>query len=119
VIDTLAPLSLETDTMATFSRNNDLSKVEYRAAKHLNNYIRFQGRSFCITRQGRVCSCVNKIETKDVIAAFRRADRLYVLRPVKGGRYRVVGDTYVDSLMFGKAYEGIDTDEVDYDIELI
>jgi hypothetical protein len=62
---------------------------------------------------------MNKIESDDVIAAFRGADRLYVLRPVEGGRYRLVGDAYVDGLMFGEAYEGVDADEVDYDIELI
>ncbi|PMD60012.1 uncharacterized protein K444DRAFT_589727 [Hyaloscypha bicolor E] len=81
--------------------------------------MHFQGRSFCTTQQRRVCSCMNKIESDDVIAAFRGGDRLYVLRPVEGGRYRLVGDAYVDGLMFGEAYEGVDADEVDYDIELM
>jgi hypothetical protein len=62
---------------------------------------------------------MNKIENDDVIAAFSGVDRLYVLRPVEGGRYRLVGDAYVDGLMFGEAYEGVDADEVVYDIELI
>jgi hypothetical protein len=62
---------------------------------------------------------MNKIESGDVIAAFRGADKLYALRPVEGGRYRLVGDAYVDGLMFGEAYEGVDADEVVYDIELI
>jgi hypothetical protein len=62
---------------------------------------------------------MNKIEAEDVIAAFRGGDRFYVLRPAEGGRYRVIGDAYVYGLMNGEAYDDLDPDEVDYDIELI
>jgi hypothetical protein len=62
---------------------------------------------------------MNKIEIGDVIAALRGGHRLYVLRLAGGGRYCVIGNAYVDSLMFSEAYEGLDPDEVDYDIELI
>jgi hypothetical protein len=62
---------------------------------------------------------MNKVETGDVIAALRGGHRLYDLRPAEGGGYRVVGDAYVDGLMFGEAYEGLDPEEVDYDIELV
>jgi hypothetical protein len=42
-----------------------------------------------------------------------------ILQPAEGEGYRIIGDVYVDGLMFGEAYEGINADEVDYDIELI
>jgi hypothetical protein len=118
LIKTLAPLILET-SLNSFSNEAELRPSEVDTAMHVWNYMAFQGRSFCTTQQRRVCSCMNKIENDDVIAAFGGADRLYVLRPVEGGRYRLVGDAYVDGLMFGEAYEGVDADEVVYDIELI
>ncbi|KAN0112562.1 HET domain containing protein [Hyaloscypha variabilis] len=117
LIKALASLLL--DTMDEFDPAPSLSNTEYDAARHIWDSHFFQGRSFCTTKRGRICSCMNKIETEDVIAAFRGADRLYVLRPAEGGRYRVVGDAYVDGLMFGEAYDSLDPDEVDYDIELI
>jgi len=118
LIKALASLILE-NNIDKFEPAASLNKTEQDAAMHIWNNDFFQGRSFCTTKRGRICSCMNKIETKDVIAAFRGADRLYVLRPAEGGRYRVVGDAYVDGLMFGEAYDGLDPDEVDHDIELI
>jgi hypothetical protein len=118
VIEALAPLFLETD-LDTFSPGDNLSAIENDAAEQFWQDARLQGRSFCTTKQNRICSCMNKIETGDVIAAFRGGDRLYVLRPAEDGRYRVVGDVYVHGLMNGEAYDGLDPDEVDYDIELI
>jgi hypothetical protein len=55
---------------------------------------------------------MNKIEAKDVIAAFREGDRFYVLRPTEGGRYRVISDAYVYSLMNSEAYDDLNLDEV-------
>lgn len=54
----------------------------------------------------------------DKIAAFQGSDRLWLLRPA-GERYRLIGDACVDGLMSGEAYEGMDFNEVDYDIELV
>jgi hypothetical protein len=118
LIETLAPLILET-SHNSFSIEAKLRPSEDDVATNVWSYTRIEGRSFCTTQQRRVCSCMNKIESNDVIAAIHGADRLYVLRPVEGGRYRLVGDAYVDGLMFGEAYEGVDPYEVDYDIELI
>jgi hypothetical protein len=61
---------------------------------------------------------MNQAEKGDLVAAFEGTDRLFILRPA-GERYRLVGDAYVDGLMEGEAYEGLDPDEVDYDIELV
>ncbi|KAF2110665.1 heterokaryon incompatibility protein-domain-containing protein [Lophiotrema nucula] len=79
-----------------------------------------RGRSFCVTKEGRLCSGMNNIETSDVVAALQGGDRLFVLRPVPGQTfYRLVGDAYVDGLMQGEAYEGLDPKEVDYDIRIL
>ena len=118
LIETLAPLILET-SHNSFSIEAKLRPSEYDAAMNVWNNLGIQGRSLCTTHQRHVGNCMNKIESNDVIAAFRGGDRLYVLRPAEGGRYRLVGDAYVDGLMFGEAYEGVDPYEVDYDIELI
>jgi hypothetical protein len=79
-----------------------------------------RGRSFTVTDNGLVCNVMNEVRQGDVVAAFEGADRLYVLRPtVSGTQYRLVGDAWVDGLMHGEAYEGLDPDEVDCDIEII
>lgn len=54
----------------------------------------------------------------DLVAIFEGADRLFILRPA-GKRYRLIGDAYVEGLMKGEAYEGVDPDEVDYNIEIV
>jgi hypothetical protein len=118
LIRSLAPLVLEDDLNA-FEPKDSLSLTEVDAAMHVWNSTGWQGRSICTTQQRRVASCMNRTEGEDVLAVFRGADRQYVLRPAKGGRYRLVGDAYVDGLMLGESYEGFDVDEVDDDIELI
>jgi hypothetical protein len=52
------------------------------------------------------------------IPVFEGADLLFILRPA-GDEYRLIGDAYVDGLMLGEAYEGVDPDEVDHDIVLV
>ncbi|KAH8768520.1 heterokaryon incompatibility protein-domain-containing protein [Hyaloscypha finlandica] len=91
---------------------------EYKAANELRRVSALHGRSFCATENGRVCNAMNQPEKGDLVAAFEGSDRLFILRPT-GERYRLVGDAYVDGLMEGEAYEGLDSDEVDYDIELV
>jgi hypothetical protein len=61
---------------------------------------------------------MNQARQGDVVATFQGSDRLWVLRPV-GDRYRLIGDAYVDGLMKGEFYEGVDPDGEDYDIELV
>jgi hypothetical protein len=118
LITTLASFILET-SIASVSSGDGLNDTEYDIAMNIWDYRGYQGRSLCTTKQRRVCSCMNKIDIEDVIAAFPGGDGLYILRPAEGGRYRLVGDAYVDGLMYGEAYEGVDADKVDYDIELI
>jgi hypothetical protein len=79
---------------------------------------RFFGRSFSVTKAGRVCNAMHEVKPGDAIVAFQNAERLYVIRPV-GDKYRLVGDAMVPGLMFGEAYENLDPNEVDYMIELI
>jgi hypothetical protein len=117
VIDSIA--ALLSDIGVTFTRAADpLSPAEDAAATEVWNRVFVAGRTFCVTEQDRICNCMNEVKEGDVIAAFEGADRLYVLRPV-GNQYQLIGDAYVDGLMKGEAYEGLDPDEVDYDIELI
>jgi hypothetical protein len=48
--------------------------------------------------------------------AFRGADRLYVTRLAEARRYWIIGDAYVDGLTQDEAYEGVDGDEIEYNI---
>lgn len=85
----------------------------------LQNHL-LPGRAFCITNKRRICSAMNVIQLGDVIAVFQGADRLFVLRPISNSfRYQLIGDAYVDGLMQGEAYRGVDPNRVDYDIELV
>jgi heterokaryon incompatibility protein (HET) len=105
-------------TLDSFSPSDNLSQEEAMAASELDRHTRYRGRSFCITEQNRLCSGANEVRKGDAIAAFEGTDRLYILRPV-GERYRLIGEAYVDGLMQGEAYEGVDPNEVDYTIELV
>jgi Heterokaryon incompatibility protein (HET) len=75
-------------------------------------------RSLCITEQGRFCNAMRELEKGDAIAIFQGADRSYILREV-GHQYRLIGDIFVDGIMFGEAYENVDPHVVDHDILLI
>ncbi|KAF2110753.1 heterokaryon incompatibility protein-domain-containing protein [Lophiotrema nucula] len=77
-----------------------------------------EGRSLCYTEAGRFCNTMHDAKPLDSIAAFQGANSLYVLRQA-GERYRLVGDAYVSGLMWSEAYEDLNYEEVDYDIELI
>ncbi len=102
----------------SFQANDPLTHREQAAHDDLFPRVLYSGRSFCVTLNGRVCSAMNQPEKGDQIAAFEGADRLFILKPVRE-RYRLIGEAYVDGLMKGEAYEGLDPDEVDYDIELV
>jgi hypothetical protein len=91
---------------------------ERRAYEDMSKRELMHGRSLSVTENGRVCSAMHQAKEGDLVAAFEGADRLFILRPA-GERYRLVGDAYVDGLMEGEAYEGLDPDEVDHDIELV
>jgi len=79
----------------------------------------FKGRALCITRELRLSSSMHGADRDDVVAVLEGADRLFILRPSRDNKhYRLIGDAYVDGLMNGEAYKGIDLDEVAYDIEL-
>ncbi|PMD13399.1 hypothetical protein NA56DRAFT_425026 [Hyaloscypha hepaticicola] len=102
----------------SFQSNDPLTCEEHAASDEMRLRTLIYGRSFCVTLNGRVCNAMHQPEKGDHIAAFEGADRLFILRPV-GKRYRLIGEAYVDGLMKSEAYEGIDPDEVDYDIELV
>ncbi len=101
-----------------FQPSGPLTREENRAADEVAQFSLVHGRSFCVTEKGRVCNAMNQAMQGDVVAALQGSDRLWILRPV-GDRHRLVGDAYVEGLMSGEAYEGVDPDEVDHDIELI
>lgn len=64
-------------------------------------------------------SAINRMEEGDEVMALEGSDVLWVLRPVGNNRYGLVGGIWADGLMFGEAYEGLDPDEVGYDIEIV
>jgi hypothetical protein len=99
-------------------RGDPLGTGQTIAFKEFQALVVFHGRSLCVTEAGRFCNAMNQPKKGDVIAAFQGAERLFLLRSV-GDKYRMVGEAYVDGLMKGEAYERLDPDEVDYEIELI
>jgi hypothetical protein len=112
------PLKYGVDSASEEDDPNGISKDEEDALEELSKELRIGGRTLCVTEKNRLCNGMNEIREDDVIAALEGADKLFILRPV-GSRYQLVGDVYVDGLMNGEAYEGLNPHEVDYDIELI
>lgn len=77
------------------------------------------GRSFCWSKGGRLCNVMHQAHVGDAIVALEGAGRMYVIREVESGRYLLIGDAYVDGLMQGEAYAGVDPEDVDHDIVLV
>ncbi|KAF2174548.1 hypothetical protein K469DRAFT_688621 [Zopfia rhizophila CBS 207.26] len=99
-------------------RSTGLERADVEAGLFSVDRVSLRGRSLCCTNAGRICNTMHSTEQGDLIATFQGANRLYILRPV-GEKYRLIGDAYVDGLMYGEAYEGLNYEEVDYDIEIV
>jgi hypothetical protein len=61
---------------------------------------------------------MHEVKQGNAIAALQGGDRLFILRPVSA-KYRLIGDAYIHGMMFGEAYEGLNPNDVDYDIEIV
>ncbi|KAF2446860.1 hypothetical protein P171DRAFT_429816 [Karstenula rhodostoma CBS 690.94] len=92
---------------------------EYQSYNNWQVGEKILGRSFCWSEAGRFCNVMNQAQKGDAIVALSGMDRLFVIREVEPGRYRLIGDAYVDGLMRGEAYEGLDPKDVDYDIVIV
>jgi hypothetical protein len=117
-IQKMAPLVLKESQLDDFSVHAKISTRDNKIALKFWERVPSRGRSLCLTKRNRICNAMHEIKEGDAIVAFQGANRLFVLRPV-GTRYRLIGDAFVEGLMGGQAYEGLDPDVVDYDIELI
>ncbi|KUJ15753.1 uncharacterized protein LY89DRAFT_670297 [Mollisia scopiformis] len=118
VIQELAGLLKNTINVDVLSALDELSLEEKEANAEVYRHQVIRARSFCVTKQNLICNGMHEVQEGDAIAALQGAERLYILRPV-GDRYRLVGDAFIPGLNFGEAYEGLDPDEVDYDIEIM
>jgi Heterokaryon incompatibility protein (HET) len=112
VIESLAPLF-----NSNVSLRDNLTTKEEMLAMEMRQIINIRGRSLGVTKERRICNCMNEARQGDVIAALQGADRLYILRAV-GDYYRIIGDAYVVGLMEGEAYAGIDP-VIDREIMLV
>jgi hypothetical protein len=68
----------------------------------------------------------NPARQGDTIPLVEGAHVPFALRPacllpqsVTENRYQLIGEAFVTGEMYGELYEGLDPDEVDYNIELI
>ncbi|KAI9658046.1 MAG: hypothetical protein M1821_002706 [Bathelium mastoideum] len=73
---------------------------------------------FCVSEKSRIGLVQDRAMANDVLTVFEGADRLFVIRP-EGSKYRLISPAYVDGLMNGEFYAGVDPNEVDEVIELI
>jgi hypothetical protein len=117
---------LEAEGAQYSSVEDPMTPQEQNMAVKMFEFIKCHGRTFCITEQGRICTVATAAREGDVLAAFEGSDRFFALRqssrlPHSEGktRYIVVGDSWVYGLMHGEAYEGLEPDDVDEDIELV
>jgi hypothetical protein len=109
------------DMAATFTSSVlSIDDVDRDASGRFNAMSVLRGRSLGITKSGRAFSAMNRVQEGDCVFALEGwGDRLWTLRPVADGRYRLVGDIWVHGLMSGELYDGIDPKDVDYDIEIV
>ena len=119
-LDVLATETVVGDSASYPSQGSSLNprSAEKRAIDKIMSHGFVRGRSFCVTTEGRVCNAMHGVEAGDAIIALAGSKSLFVLRPF-GDKYRLAGDAFVDGLMLGEAYHGLDPNKVDYDIELV
>ncbi|KAJ4297624.1 hypothetical protein N0V90_005517 [Kalmusia sp. IMI 367209] len=128
--ETLTTLDAECNrTIATLSRlfppeyhysaREQLQDKIFDASLKFHSPQLFRGRCFCVSRTGKFCNVSNQAQEGDAVVVSRGSHCLYIMRPVGDERYQLVGDAYVDGLMHGEAYSGLDPDSVDYDIALV
>jgi hypothetical protein len=115
---TLAAFFMTQEATKTWTPEIKLNFTEWTAFNKLFPLAQFHGRSIGFTQSGRIFSAMHGLEEGDVVVALEGSGVLWTLRPL-GDKYRLIGDMFVDGLMQGEAYEGLNSDEVDYDIKII
>jgi hypothetical protein len=118
VIVDITSLIPENNRQSDVTAYRDPNDAEIIACNRIRDNAMLRGRSFCISEAERYCNIMHQAQKGDAIAAFQGTDRLYVLRQV-GDKYQLIGDAYVDGLMLGEAYRGLNSEETDYDIALV
>ena len=64
-----------------------------------------QNRRMFATTYGRIGLGPPDLQPEDMIFAFIGAETLFALRPISEGNFKLIGDAYVDGLMFREAFE--------------
>lgn len=111
------------------SKHSDLNEHCMTEERVMSRYIcdncRHHGRTMCLTRTSRFCAVMNGAEVGDVLVALEGSTLFYCLRPTDRlpsadgkSRYLAIGSAWIDGLMHGAAYEGLDPDD-DYEIEIV
>jgi len=105
----------------SYSDKEDPDGKGFVAYQLFEKYILLSGRSICVSDAGRLCNVMHQAQEGDAVVVFEGTDRLFIIRPVAESqqRCRLIGDAYVDGLMLGEAYEGMDPATLDYDIVLV
>jgi hypothetical protein len=125
VLETLAAMLGEAGIRCS-SVDEEPSGQEIQVGNLIRELYKPIGRCLCVTEAGRLGSLSNEVKNGDVFVTFESSLTLLTLRPffssdsdVPVTRYQLIGDAYVEGLMNGQAYEGLDPDEVDEDIYLV
>jgi hypothetical protein len=80
---------------------------------------RLGGRTFGKTTKNRIYNAVNEARTGDAVFALAGSPQhLWTLRPAADNSYKLVGAIHVDGYMQGELYDGVDPDEVDYEVRI-
>jgi len=117
-IQQMAKLLLTTNQFERFSTADNLNEGGTEIYAAWNGRALFRGRCLCIADNNLIYNGTHGAKKGDSIAVFQGGHVLYILRPVDT-RYRLIGTVFVQGLMNGELHEGLDPDEVDYDIELV
>lgn len=101
----------EEDTVEESERDAVASKLEFGRAN-----ARCYNRRFYRSTAGRFGWGVDGIKPGDRICVFNGAQIPFIVRPVDGAHYRIIGDTYTHGLMYG---EGTTSDYAEETIQLV
>jgi hypothetical protein len=119
VIQGLSELYLYNGSSSTPQLSHELTVEEYNDGVKFFAFMVEGGRSFGKTANGRIFNAMHGPQAGDAIMALEGSETLWTLRPVGNDEYRLIGDIYVDGCMQGELYDGVDPDEVDYEIRIV
>lgn len=94
--------SMSLDFREEVGETHPITEMMTRVMQFSRANSRCYNRRFYRSENGRFGWGVDSIEAGDKVCIFNGASAPFILRPIEGGSYILIGDTYIHGLMYGE-----------------